>query len=224
MGIDALAAPCAGGVEHRYPRQHPSRRDAEDVIGVRRETRRGDEQSRGGVEHAQVAHAAAAGREGEVDRPVGEEGQAAIMAAAADVVVAPPPPAPSRIIIVAFIGAMSSVVAGIPVAEHRGDGQIPGVAPPPSPRRCARLARDRRAEEDDQTFLLVVVVVVIIAINSRLDDGRRPFADFHSPPPPPGGGGPRGDDGPPGDGRGEGGAELAHGGGETASSLRRCRR
>jgi len=45
------------------------------------------------MEHAQVAHAAAAaaaatGREGEVDRSVGEEGQAAItMATAADVVV-----------------------------------------------------------------------------------------------------------------------------------------
>jgi len=67
------------------------------------------------VEHAQVAHAAAAaaGREGEVDRSVREEGQAAItMAAAADVVVvAPPPLAPSWIIIAAFIGSMPSVVS-----------------------------------------------------------------------------------------------------------------
>jgi len=90
VGINALVAAPPGGVEHQYPRQHPPRRNAEDMIGVRRETRRGDEQSRGGVKHVQVARAAAAGREGEVDRSIGEEGQAVMMRFRPPLTSAPP--------------------------------------------------------------------------------------------------------------------------------------
>ncbi len=102
------------------------------------------------MEHAQVAHAAAAaaaaGREGEVDRSIGEEGQAAItMAAAADVVVVA-----SSSPRLSGQCRPSSPAFPSPNTEETVRFPPPALSPPPPPRRCTQLACDQRAEEDDQ--------------------------------------------------------------------------